>query len=362
MRKFFFAAAAALGMVGCLSSDATDHGDEPLTAGAIGRNTDITTVVVWSQNMRQGLDHWQYIVRCMGDPACNSLGAIPDIVLLQEASCDNVAALQLQMDSSRSAGGLGITGWKHYCVENPNSGGVTGHWLSNGIIYRKDRFQLESDANALALGFYTGDGITCSKAGRELPVIKLLDLPRRAAGLAETHITLAVRHDDHFGDGGKHTCDDPASTTRFCDWPNSKLIDAAIDQLGGGLDIMAGDWNYAAKHCEFNGAASNSWKHDYACTTKGLTPTCDNGSTPNLGWRDPILESDPTVYDAMTSIDFIHVMDAGSAVVLNHTARNSTPGIVGACFYCDTVSAYTADESHPNRMTDHSARFMRLHY
>jgi hypothetical protein len=149
----------------------------------------------------------------------------------------------------------------------------------------------------------------------------------------------------------------------FCAWRTAKIIDAEIRDIGGGLLVMAGDWNYAAKYCEYEGRPADRWKYAYACTTRGIWDPCDDGRTPNLGWRDPLLEDDPAVYDRSKSIDFVHVKDAG-AVVLNRTARNDRPGVVGTHFYCAGHGPYGgpdgADESQ--LMTDHAARLLRVHY
>lgn len=327
----------------------------------LGRNDDHTTLVVWSQNIRMGLENWRNMVRCMGDRECNSLGAVPDVMLFQEASCDNVREIRSLLWRSRAEGGLDIEGWEHLCFDNPGSGGVTGHWLSNAILFRSDRFELDESRR---LEVYTGGGASCGLNGRVVPVVKLLDRPRAEAGLAERRATFAVRHDDHFGpDAERNTCDHPDAPNVFCTWRNSKLIDRAVADMGGGVLVMAGDWNYAAKHCELDGRVSEAWKHDYACSTNGLWETCDGGATPNLGWRDPLLEDDPAVYDARSVIDFFHAKDTGG-FVLNRTARNDRPGIVGAHFYCAGHGPYAgpAGDPEPERMSDHSARFVRVHY
>ncbi len=332
----------------------------PPAPGPLGRNDDPTTVVVFSQNIRMRQDNWRNIVRCLGDRACNGMGAVPDIMLFQEASCEDVRGIRSLLWKPRAEGGLDIEGWEHLCFDNPRSGGVTGHWLSNAILFRSDRFEVDESRR---VEFQTGDGRSCDLRGRILPVVKLLDRPRAAAGLAERRVTVAVRHDDHFGDGIKNTCDSPDAPTVFCAWRNSKIIDETVREMGGGLLVMAGDWNYAAKYCEYEGAPADRWKYAYACTTRGIWDPCDDGRTPNLGWRDPLLEADPTVYDRSKAIDFVHVKDAG-AVVLNRTARNDRPGVVGAHFYCAGHGPYSgpegADESQ--KMTDHAGRLLRVHY
>ena len=368
--------------VGCAADEGADAGEQPGTggdgggvegdvdggtradggapAGPPGLNEDITTVVVWSQNIRMGLERWQNAVRCMGDAACNGLGAVPDIVLLQEASCENVKAMQALMAAPREEGGLGIGGWKRVCADNPSSGGVTGHWMSNGIIYRGDRFRIEGDASVRRVEFFTGDGTFCARQGKVLPIVKLLDLPRAEADKLERRVTVAVRHDDHFGAGGKNTCPAPDAPTVFCAWKNSKLIDEEIAAMGGGLLVMGGDWNYAARYCVYDGEPTTNFKYAYACTTEGLRDDC---APANLGWRDPILDHDPTFYDERKAIDFLHGKDIGE-VSLNQTARHDLPGVIGKHFYCDGHGPYDAGgvDDHPERMTDHHARLMRFQY
>jgi hypothetical protein len=338
------------------------HPYDPLiAAGELKRNNDITTVVVWSQNIKMGVLKWRNIVRCMGDRACNSLGAIPDVVLLQEASCDNVKEIKDQMSKARDKGGLGVGNWGHYCVENPNSGGITGHWMSNGMIYRSDRFALESNADARKLEIFTGDSNSCSKRGRVIPMIKLLDKPRAAAGLLERRVTLVTRHDDPFGGGEKNTCPAANSPTTFCNWQNSKLIDEAVRDIGGGVRIMSGDWNYAAKYCKYDGVESKGFKYAYGCTTNGVRTAC--GTKGNLGWRDPILSNNPAAYDDRKVIDFMHIKDAHD-VTLNKTPRNSTDGVIGKHFFCEGHGPYSDGgvADHPNLMSDHHALLMRVHY
>jgi hypothetical protein len=324
------------------------------------RNDDIDTVVVWSQNIRMRKERWQNIVRCMGDAACNGMGAVPDLVLLQEASCDDTSAIQALLAAPREEGGLAIEGWKHFCVENYND--TSHHWMSNGIIWRSDRFALEEAGNARKIPFYSGDGTTCSLQGKKWPLIKLLDLPRQADDRLAQRVTVAVRHDDQFGTGGKNTCDAADAPTVFCDWANSKILDDAVNAIGGGLQIMAGDWNYSASYCTYGGVESTGFKHDYACTTAGLTPVCDGGDTPNLGWTDPLLAADPTVYDQMRSIDFIHGKDLDGPSALPVTERNDRPGIIGAHFYCEGHGPYDGGADESQRMTDHHGRLARLHY
>jgi hypothetical protein len=375
--------AAALLAAACTDTDPGDPGSETGTdggggapddpgasaadaappAGPLERNGDIDTVVVWSQNIRMRMENWQNIVRCMGDRACNGMDAVPDLVLLQEASCDDTAAIEELMAAPREEGGLGISGWKHFCVENFSD--FSGHWMSNGIIWRSDRFAIENEGDAQRIAFYSGDGSQCSLQGKKWPLLKLLDLPRLAAGKLEQRVTVAVRHDDQFGAAGKNTCDADNAPTVFCNWKNSKIIEAAAAALGGGLKIMAGDWNYAASYCTYDGVMSTGFKHDYACTTKGLTPVCDGGATPNLGWRDALLEANPAVYDDWSAIDFIHGKDLGRPAVLSVTARNDRPGVIGAHFYCQGHGPYSGpgeagDESQ--RMTDHGGRLARFHY
>jgi len=350
------------------SETGTDAGDTPAAdaaadaapAGPLEPNDDIDTVVVWSQNIRMRKERWQNIVRCMGDGACNGMGALPDLVLLQEASCDDTMAIETLMAAPREEGGLGIDGWDHDCVEN--YGDFSGHWMSNGIIWRGDRFALEEPGNARKVPFYSGDGSGCSLQGKKWPLIKLLDLPRQADGRLAQRVSIAVRHDDQFGAAGKNTCDAANAPTVFCDWTNSKVLDAAMNDIGGGLQIMAGDWNYAASYCTYDGVESTGFKHDYACTTAGLTPACDGGDTPNLGWTDPMLAADPTVYDQMKSIDFIHGKDLDGPSALPVTERNDRPGIVGAHFYCQGHGPYDGGADESERMTDHHGRLARLHY
>lgn len=345
-----------LGACAVDGSDDGEDGDEEvaseadaLAAGGMRRNADIDSVVVWSQNIRMRKEDWKQIVRCMGDKACNGLGAVPDVILLEEAGCTDTEAIRLQLKKPIAEGGLGITGWKKFCVENYSN--FSGHWMSNGIIYRSDRFELKDSRK---VPFQTGNGTSCSFEGKELPIVKLFDRKRKEAGKLETHATFAVRHDDHFG-ANKDVCANKDDDTKFCSWRNSKIIDKNVREMGGGLFVEAGDWNYAAKYCKDDaGKVDRSWKYAYKCTTKGLTETCDGGKTQNLGWRDPRLEADPKVYDDAKSIDFIHAKDT-HGFVLNQTAKNKEPGVIDKCFYCKPGSI-------ADRMTDHDGRLMRIRY
>jgi hypothetical protein len=129
-----------------------------------------------------------------------------------------------------------------------------------------------------------------------------------------------------------------------------------MKQLGGGLHIIAGDWNYAAKFCKDGGAQNASFKHAYRCSTKGLQAECDGGQTPNLGWRDPILEANADAYDSKKVIDFIHAKDT-RGFVLNRTDENDEPGVIDKCFYCTKKTGLD-----PQRMSDHSGRLVRIRY
>jgi hypothetical protein len=363
-KRFIPLAMLALTMIasGCAVDGLDDETDDEevaseadaLATGSLRRNTDVESVVVWSQNVRKRMENWKNVVRCMGDKACNGLGAVPDIILLEEAGCADTEAIRKQLGKKVAQGGLGITGWKKYCVDNYRQS--SGHWLSNGIVFRSDRFEL---ALATAEPFLTGNGASCTDQGMKLPIVKLFDRKRANAkeGYLEKHVTLAVRHDDHFGgDEGKDTCETRDDDTKFCTWKNSKIIDRTMRSIGGGLHIMAGDWNYAAKYCkDDDGVATTSFKHAYRCSTKGLADECDGGKTPNLGWRDPILEADPKAYDDKKVIDFIHAKDT-RGFVLNRTDKNAEPGVIDKCFYCTTKGA------DPQRMTDHDGRLMRIRY
>lgn len=322
----------------------------------LARNDSIETVLVWSQNIRMRKERWQNAVRCMADRACNGLGALPDVILLQEASCADTAAIAELLAASLAGGGAGVAGWDTHCVENFSE--FSAHWMSNGIVYRSDRFQLD---DAVELPFESGDGSACALQGKTWPVVKLLDLDRAAADKLERRVTFAVRHDDHFGAAGKNTCDAPDAPTVFCTWDNSKRIDDAVAAIGGGLLVMAGDWNYAARRCSYDGVVTTTFKHDYACSTKGLAVTCDGGATANLGWRDPILEADPAAYDTWKSIDFMHARDTGG-FVLNQTERNARAGVVGQHFYCEGHGPYDGGEDESARMSDHGGRFASFHY
>lgn len=363
-RCFLLAAAVSsfVSLAGCASDTETADDDEvaseadALAAGSLHRNRDAETVIVWSQNIRKRMERWENVVRCMGDKECNGLGAVPDVILLQEAGCEDTEAVRRRLGKRVAEGGLGITGWKKHCVENFSP--TSGHWMSNGIVYRSDRFVLR---DAIDVPIQTGNGDSCSFQGKKIPVVKLFDRARAAGGFAETHVTLAVRHDDHFGNG-KDTCDTRDDTTHFCTWKNSKIIDRAIDSVGGGLLVMAGDWNYAAKFCREGNKEFPGFKHAYRCTTKGLSDTCDGGETKNLGWRDPLLENDAAVYDTASNIDFVHAKDT-RGFVLNRTAKNAKPGVVKKCFYCTKTDGDDTDDGHdPARMSDHDARLVRIRY
>lgn len=153
--------------------------EDALRAGALRRNRDAESVVVWSQNVRKRMENWKNVVRCMGDEACNGLGAVPDVILLQEAGCADTEAIRRQLGKKVAEGGLGITGWKKLCVDNFSE--TSGHWASNGIIYRSDRFEAK---DAREVPFQSGNGWTCSFQGKKLPVLRLFDRVRAGAPAA----------------------------------------------------------------------------------------------------------------------------------------------------------------------------------
>ncbi len=348
----FLAAACLPLVVACSGGEGEDAGDETTESlsASLPQNKDIDSVVVWSQNIKMGLDRVRDIVRCMGDSACNGLKAVPDIILLQEASCDNVKQIESLLKRPAANGGVGVAGWGRICVENPGSGGVTGHWLSNAILYRSDRFRVESASNVRALPSMSFKNGACTKAGIEIPVARLLDIPRAKAGRSAHRVVLGVRHDDNFAEGMKTTCDNqPGGDDHFCSLQNSRLIDAAMNDLDAGLKIMAGDWNYAAKACSGNQSPTTHFRRDYACTTRQAAADC---SKTNLGWNDPILAANPAAYDTSTSIDFIHVK-SGGRVDLNKTAKNARPGVVDKHFY---------NAGEATAMSDHDGRLMRIFY
>ena len=130
--------------------------------------------------------------------------------------------------------------------------------------------------------------------GYQWPMVQLLDDARARAGYTNNLVSLAIRHDDHFGTY-KFTC--PASNlpadAEFCNWKNSKIIND--NMYPGSIKIMAGDWNYKAKACEHDGVVDTSWKYAYRCTTwhiGGCTST-----EGNLGFTDPRSRQNPNVYD-----------------------------------------------------------------
>jgi hypothetical protein len=350
------AALAALSLTACAAPEAEFEPDVPNLAqieqGVLGRVNSATSFIVFSQNMKQlKQSRWRDMIRCMGDTACNGAGGVPDIFLLSETS--DVMAQQIidQLKAPVSAGGLGIAGWGKYAVDNWRTS--SDHWMSNVIIYNADRF---TRTDMKAIEFETGDGTagSCAKSGTYLPFLKLRDDLRQSAGYSNVHVSLVVRHDDHFGTT-KITCPNPVANSEFCTWNNSKIINA--NMYSATIQIMAGDWNYHAKYCTYDGVAYPGWKYAYECTTKGLACTASGG---NLGFSDPRLNKNPAVYDTSSPIDYIHYKGAYS-VSIPSTPRNSTPGVIGKHFYCTGHDAYGGSPDD-TMWTDHDGLMVKFTY
>ncbi len=342
--------AVSLLLTGCMEPEALEPEALGETQQALGRNTSVTHVIVVSQNTKMlMLGGWKNFVRCLADPACNGAGAVPDILLLQETS-DQMAREQIlpQLKLPVSSGGTGITNWAVYAVDGWNS--TSGHWHSNAIIYNYDRF---TSLGRKSVEFYTGGGSStvspCGLNGYRWPFVQLRDDARANAGYANNLVSLAVRHDDHFGTY-KFTC--PAanlpSDAEFCTWRNSKLINDHM--YPGDLKIMAGDWNYKAKYCEHDGVPDPSWKYAYKCTTWHIDGCTASGG--NLGFTDPRSRQNPSVYDTASPVDYMHHKHA-SSTFLPTTAGNPTPGVLNKEFYG------TADTQ---KWSDHLGLLMRFNY
>jgi hypothetical protein len=342
--------AVSLWLAGCGDTEALQP--EPLgeTQQALGRNTSVTNVIVVSQNTKMlMLGGWPNFVKCLADPACNGAGAVPDIILLQETS-DQMAREQIlpRLKLPVSSGGTGITSWALYAVDGWND--VSRHWHSNAIIYNYDRF---TSTGRKAVGYYTGSGSTndqpCAIRNYALPYIQLRDEARARAGYTHHTVSVAVRHDDHFG-YYKFTC--PASNlpadAEFCTWRNSKLINDTM--YPGSLKIMAGDWNYKAKTCEYNGVTDSSWKYAYQCTTWHIDGCTASGG--NLGFTDPRSRQNPAVYDASSPVDYMHHKYA-SSTFLPTTPGNPTPAVLNKTFYGIADS---------QAWSDHNGLLMRFSY
>jgi hypothetical protein len=334
--------------MGCATQEELESEQLGETQQALGKNTSLTNIIVVSQNTKKlKLDGWPNFVRCLADANCNGAGAVPDIILLQETS-DEMARIKIipQLQKPVSSGGTGITTWAVYAVDGYNS--ISGHWHSNVIIYNYERF---TSYGRKAIDYYTGDGSFCAYQGYKLPFVQLLDDARARAGYTNNHVSLAVRHDDHFGanDQNKTTCAAwNVQGLQFCNWKNSVLINNHM--YPGAIKIMAGDWNYRAKTCEYNGVTDTSWKYAYQCTTWHI-----NGCTApegNLGFTDPRSRQDPTVYDSYSPLDYMHHKGA-SSTFLPTTAGNPVPGVLKKEFYGSaTWQAWS----------DHNGLIMRFNY
>ncbi len=346
-RKWTLALGAVLlSLMGCSAQEELESEQLGETQQALGKNTSLTNIIVASQNTKKlMLPGWKNFVRCLADANCNGAGAVPDIILLQETS-DQMARDYIlpQLKLPVSSGGTGITTWAVYAVDGWNS--TSGHWHSNAIIYNYERF---TSYGRKAIDFYTGDGTYCAFQGYQWPYVQLLDDARARAGYTNNHVSLVVRHDDHFGTY-KYTC--PASNLPsnavFCNWRNSKIIND--NMYPGAIKIMAGDWNYKAKTCEYNGVTDTSWKYAYQCTTwhiSGCTST-----EGNLGFTDPRSRQNPNVYDLSSPVDYMHHKGA-SSTFLPTTAGNPTPGVLNKTFYG------TADTQ---AWSDHNGLLMRFSY
>lgn len=322
--------------------------------GVLGRVKNPNSFILFTQNMKQlKMARWRHMVKCLGDPACNGAGGVPDVILLTEVSEGMADRIIDQLKAPVSSGGLGISGWGKYAVNNWRS--TSGHWMSNAIIFNSNRFDV---ADRKAVEFETGQGTqgSCGKNGTFLPFLKLKDRVREDAGHSNIHVALVVRHDDHFGNGIKVTCPNPVSRTEFCTWNNSQIIDN--NMFSATIQVMAGDWNYQGKYCEYRGEAYPGWKYAYECTTKGLACSSSRG---NLGYIDFRLRHNPAVYNHSSPIDYLHYKGAAGATAPT-TRRNNKPGVVGQHFYCNGHGPYTGPENDTTAWTDHPGLISKFTY
>lgn len=356
-------AAVAWGLMEMGCGQAPEPAEEP--AGELGvlsrgltRNTDLTDVVAWSQNMGMFQFTWKNAVRCMNDPACNKLGHLPDLIILQETTQAQATLIRDEL-ILRS----GVSNWGIYALDAvyPN---IT-NWRSKAIIYNAERFTRTTLANNVK-AWNVSSSNTCGQNNDYYQLVRKLEDDWRAnAGYVEKALIVASRHDDNFkASEPRDTCDAPGAVNVFCSLQNSIDLTQEFDRVGAGLQIMAGDWNYKPRACTtFNGSSTTDWKKAYGCTTKYsssgsgiITTGC--GALGNLGWRDPRLEAQGNdVYLTAEPIDHVHIRDAKGFTL------NGDDGVVDKHFYCGGVHPdANGDGKCDTMMSDHSPRLLRIQY
>lgn len=357
------AALVAWGLLGVGCGEVTDPSDETngesgVVSHGLARNPDATDVVVWSQNMGMFQFAWRSAARCMNDPACNTLGHLPDLIILQETTDAQVTALKDELVRLSGVGNWGI-----YALDTvyPN---IT-NYRSKAILYNASRFTRTSVANNVK-AWNVSDSNTCVQNADYYQLVRRLDDDlRAAAGYAERTLVVVSRHDDNFKNTvDRDTCDGPGAVNVFCSLQNSIDITQEVNRVGGGLHIMAGDWNYKPKTCTTkNGTTTTNWKTAYGCTTRYsssgtgiLTSGC--GVLGNMGWRDPRFEADGAAgYDSAQPIDYVHIRDSKGFTL------SGTNGVVDKHFYCGGVHPdANGDGKCDTMMSDHSPRLLRIQY
>lgn len=357
------AALVAWGLIGVGCGQPAEPTEEPtgepgVVSLGLVRNTDPTDVVVWSQNMGMYQFSWKNAARCMNDIQCNTLGQLPDLIILQETT--NAQATALRDELIRVSG---VTNWGIYALDTVYPD-IT-NYRSKAIIYNANRFTRTSSANNVK-AWNVSDSNTCVQNNSYYQLVRMLtDDMRVKAGYAEQNLVVVSRHDDNFKNTtDRDTCDGPGAVNVFCSLQNSIDITQEVNRVGGGLQIMAGDWNYRPKTCTTSsGTTTTNWKKAYGCTTKYtssgtgiLTSGC--GTLGNMGWRDPRLETEGlAVYDSAQPIDHVHLRDTKGFTL------NGPSGLVDKHFYCGGVHPdANGDGRCDTMMTDHDARLLRVQY
>lgn len=381
--------AAVLG-AGCGQLD--DDGELPTeldetiaqAATVTAYNNDPEYLIVWNQNVAQfgnGVDgatppaqvagmHWKNIVRCIKDSTCNGFNVLPDVFVLQEISRAECESFDNYLEAQLSGG---ANTWDWSSQENHRS--TSNHWMSGCTLFRRARLEKQVTQSIVQV---TGNGDTCTDQGTRMNSVALEDTRRVAAGSPTTWVTIANRHDDHFGEA-KDTCDNAVfgadgvhvsswdPTTNFCVYQNTRRLSS--DMHPTGLQIMAGDFNYEAKHCS-NTATPAGRPNDYfRCHYKAITAGLGDcaGATfrwPNLGWTDVVGALLPSAYtDNKWDIDYVFTRYSAGAILMPATARNYVPGRIAKGFYTPAGDAYHPTEAQKTEnMSDHDGLLVKIRY
>lgn len=333
--------------------------------GQLGNGTDGST-----PSTQQPGFYWKNVVRCVTDTACNGFGLIPDVFVLQEISREQCEAFDNYLEAQLSGG---ANTWDWFGVDNWRD--TSNHWMSSCTLHRRARFSQRQTKTIVQV---TGNGDTCTDQGTRTGNLAMEDRRRVEAGLSTLWVSIANRHEDHFGTA-KDTCDNATfqadnthvaswdPTTNFCLYQNTRRL--GEEMIPTTLMISAGDYNYEPKHCAPSATPAGR-PNDYArCHYKAITSGLGDcaGATftwPNLGWTDVVGSLAPAQYtDNKADIDQIHTKWSAGAQLMPATARNYVAGRIGKGFYSTAADAYhpTANDK-AGTMTDHDGLLVKIRY